>query len=487
MIDIMTKFSQKAYSHPVFAPAFTSRMVLQAEKPLILWGFAPEKHKVSVQINDLVLEALSSENGIWKVIFPPQAIKALPSSVYLAEQDPESLEWKPCAELEDVLFGEVWFCSGQSNMELGVGAEEGGAEELASSSDPLLRFRLVHKCSAPLPLTALQGEWQHCTPEHLGAQGWGGFSAVAYHFGQYLRRSLGVPVGLIQAAYGGSKIHPFIQEDFLEGDASLGQFKEELEAANQEFLQAFEKQKPDSLETALVLHPFHAFDQYDTLKQTTAWNALIHPFLPYTVRGILWYQGESDVGNPLYYNRMKALYKGFMKDFGTVPFYFAQIAPWNYGNDHALLDMWQIQSDFSEKEEIPWVSTVDVGNMEDIHPLRKKPLGERFARLALADCYGKPESVSAHLQGLRKTQEGYELEFDQPLKTKDAAPVKGLRLHSQDRSWLVQGVLKDKSVFVTSSVEEKVDHLSYGWIPDSDGNLITEHGLPAFPFIRSLE
>jgi sialate O-acetylesterase len=196
---------------------FASHMVLQQEMPLVIWGWAQPNEMVTVTLASATAQAQANERGEWKVVLPamkaggPLTLKVTGSS---------------SVELDDVMIGEVWLCSGQSNMEMGIGVARDGEKEIAEANHPGLRLLMVTRSWTPVPQTNIDGEWKVCSPQTVAEGGWGGFSAAAYYFGRELHQKLGVTIGLIDSSWGGTRIEPWTPP---EGFAATPALREEYE------------------------------------------------------------------------------------------------------------------------------------------------------------------------------------------------------------------------------------------------------------------
>ena len=246
---------------------FGSHMVLQRERPLPIWGWADPGEEVTVRLDDSTATTQADAKGDWKVVLP--AVKADGKAHRM------TVSGKNKIELDDILIGEVWIGSGQSNMEMGLTMCQKGKEEVAAANHPKIRLLLIPKTAATKPAKDVQSQWVRCQPDTLVAGGWGGFSGALYYFGLRLHKDLDVPIGLIESAWGGSAIEPWTTTGD-KGGQSNGQM----------------------------------------------YNGMIAPLKPLAIRGVIWYQGETNVGNGLkYHGKMKALIEGWRRAWGrTSPF-----------------------------------------------------------------------------------------------------------------------------------------------------------------------
>jgi sialate O-acetylesterase len=334
---------------------FGDHMVLQQQTGAAIWGKAtPNKPvKVTTSWDRKSYSARSGADGNWKVVVnTPEA--GGPYTVSIS--DGKTLT------LENVMIGEVWICSGQSNMFMPMSGYKnqpvtGGNQAIATSRNDRIRLFTVEKNKSLERLDDFTGEWQECTPEHVA-----GFSAAAYFFGKMIHEAMDVPVGLISTSWGGTRIEPWLS------DNGFGEFPwVELPGQNTE--EDFSQQTP-----------------------TVLFNAMVAPVVGYAIRGGLWYQGES---NRLEYKEYEKLMPGLIENWrsewniGDFPFYYVQIAPFDYaGINSALLREAQLKAS-TAIPNIGMACTMDVGEEDCIHPADKRPVGERLAYLALANTYGQ--------------------------------------------------------------------------------------------------
>jgi sialate O-acetylesterase len=336
---------------------FGDHMVLQQMSDAPIWGTATPGRTVTV-IPSWAKKSYSikaDEKGNWKMsVKTPSAGGPYEISV----SDGKAVF------LRDVLIGEVWICSGQSNMEMKMKGYRnqpvlGSNEAIATSADPAIRlFTVKHKTSL-IPQTDFEGEWKECLPENVAE-----FSATAWFFGSMIRKALGVPVGLVCSAWGGTRIEPWTSA------AGLAKF---------DFVKLPGQEQTDNLspQTPTVLY-----------------NAMIHPMAGFALRGAIWYQGEANRNEPEQYLK---LMPGLIEDWrniwgiGDFPFYFVQIAPYDYGfsgQNSAFLREAQLKAS-TLLPHSGMACVLDKGEKDCIHPANKKAAGERLAYLALADAYGK--------------------------------------------------------------------------------------------------
>src|SRR5690606_16813863 len=343
---------------------FTDGMVLQQQKNVPIWGWARKGATVSVGTswNQKEYKVKANEDGIWRIsIQTPEA--GGPYNIQISEDN--------TITLQDILIGEVWLCSGQSNMEMplkGYPAQPimGSTAAILESQDEQLRLYTVPRNPLLKPADdSKPSEWKKAAPENVA-----NFSATAYFFGQRLRKILNVPVGLIHSSYGGSNIEAWM-------DAAWLKDIEGVEIPQQEEWLKDKNRQP-----------------------TMLYNGMINPIAGYGIKGIIWYQGESNYERPDQYEtlfpRMVAKYRELWED-GSLPFYYAQIAPFDYASLPPYYVGGKYNSAFirdAQRKSLAHIPcsgmavTMDLGEANCIHPAKKKEGANRLALLALGDTYG---------------------------------------------------------------------------------------------------
>jgi len=336
---------------------FGDNMVLQQQTDAAIWGKASSGKTVTVTTSwdQKSYTTRSDSRGAWKLkVHTPVA--GGPYEITLSDGDELTLH--------HVLIGEVWFCSGQSNMEMPVKGFRnqpvlGSNEAIATSDNASIRLFTVTRKTSLEPLDDFEGKWVECVPENAAD-----FSATAYYFGRMLQEALGVPVGLINSSWGGTRIEPWISE------AGIKKF---------DFVSLPDKKQTGTIspQTATVLY-----------------NAMVRPMVGYSIKGALWYQGESNRNEPeQYVQLLPGLVKNWREEWGAgdFPFYYVQIAPYDYGTsglNSALLREAQLKA----SDAVPntgMACLMDIGEKTCIHPANKLATGERLALLTLAKTYGK--------------------------------------------------------------------------------------------------
>jgi sialate O-acetylesterase len=351
------------YAEVKLPAIFCENMVLQQQTEAAFWGTASNNAtvKITTSWNKKNYTARAGSDGKWNVkVLTPSA--GGPYEVTISEGK--------TIRLKNVMIGEVWICSGQSNMEMPMKGYmnqpvTGSNEAIATSSNTAIRMFTVKKASSLQPLEDFTGSWQNCEPGNVSE-----FSATAYYFGLMLYKALNVPIGLVNTSWGGTRIEPWISED------GLKKF---------DFIKL-----PDK-------------NQQGTLSQqtpTVLFNAMINPMVGYGIKGAIWYQGESNRNEAVQYAQ---LLPGMVENWrsvwgvGEFPFYYVQIAPYDYGTT-GLSSAYLREAQMKASSAIPNIgmaSIMDIGEKDCIHPANKKAGGDRLAYLALANTYGKTGFASS--------------------------------------------------------------------------------------------
>jgi sialate O-acetylesterase len=444
----MAAFAATALAYCVAARAevkpnalFTDNMVLQRDKPVKVWGTAAIDEKVKVTIGDQTIEA-TVKDGKWQVELKPLSAGG-PHTL--------SIEGANKIELKNVLIGEVWIASGQSNMEWTVKQCAEPEKTAAEASHPQIRLFTVKRGGAAEPKDNVEGKWDECSPTTVGD-----FSAVAYHFGVALQKHLNVPIGLISTNVGGTAAQRWTPKEVLDSTPEL---------------------KPYATQR-------NASDLY---------NAMIHPLLSFSHRGAIWYQGESNAGQAY---RYRVLFPAMIKSWrdrwnqGEFPFLFVQLAPWEVRNDPtretwAELREAQLMT-LSKSPNTAMAVITDVGDEKDIHPPQKKPVGERLALAARAIAYGeKIEHSGPTFESLATSGQRAILRFKH---TGEGLEVKGEKLTGftiagEDKKFHpAEARIEGDTVIVTSAEVSRPVAVRFGWANYPTLNLWNKNGLPASPF-----
>ncbi len=453
-----------------------SHMVLQRDTELTFWGWADAGEEVSVTIGDSSAKGKTNDQGKWTAKLP--AMKAGgPHTITVAGKNK--------IELTDVLVGEVWVGSGQSNMEWSVAISDNPQAEIAAAKFPkILLFNVAPKKTAKIvPQNDVDPAvvWTECSPQTVG-----GFSAVAYYFGRTIHQELDVPVGIINTSWGGTRIEPWTPPEGFAGvdDAAVQGIGTAASKQQADFSAAAAKAKAEGKPEPQVNGNAGA--------PTHLYNANVYPLVPFAIRGALWYQGESNRGEGmLYAKKMQALIAGWRKVWGQgdFPFYFVQLAPYTYqGSEVALPEIWEAQTSIlSSVKNTGMAVTTDITNLKDIHPKNKQDVGKRLALWALAKVYGKNDlTYSGPLyKGMKAEGSKIRIEFEHGagLKSRDDKPLSWFQIAGESGEYVdATAVIDGDTVLVSSDKVEKPASVRFGWHQLAEPNLVNKAGLPASPF-----
>jgi len=515
----------------------SDNMMLQRGQGAPIWGWAEPGEEVTVAIGDNRARARAGEEGYWRVTLAAMEASTEPVEMTVSGEKGSKIT------IKNILVGEVWLGSGQSNMEWPLINTTRGGEFVGGADLPNIRlFHVPHVMSAR-PANDVQAEWVQCSPETVKD-----FSAVLYHFGRNLHSELDVPVGLIESAFGGTKARPWIPTEGLASEQELKGYAEWVawaygahEKAKTQAPEAFaswlssEKQAPvgaaqNSQAEAygdIEFQKGKAFYLAGLAKwlerakraagekepipappaligfagnpqdPTVTYNGMIHPLVPFAIRGVIWYQGESDVGAGMhYYYLMKGLIQGWRKVWneGEFPFYYVQLAPYHYSKTfkHCKVEdlplLWEAQAAALSVPNTGMAVTNDIGSVGDTHPRNKHDVGRRLALWALAGTYGREDVVFSG-----PLYDSYGIEEDKirvrfnytgsGLVTRDGKELTWFSIAGEDRKFVeARAEIEGDTVVVSSKEVPKPVAVRFGWDETAEPNLANKEGLPASSF-----
>lgn len=478
---------------------FTDHMVLQQEKPIRVWGWAEPSEKIEVSIGDDRATTITDRNGNWMVELPARS----------ASPEPVEIKVKGNNEIQlaDILVGEVWLCSGQSNMEWRVLSSVNAEEEIASANFPQIRHMKVPRVPSPVPASDVPAPWQVCSPETAGQ-----FTAAGYFMARRLHQELNVPIGLVNSSWGGTRIEPWTPPVGFEGVEELKNISESVtqrtpgsdafESTLREHLQST-KVWVTKAEFALAndsfIEPAPAYPNSLTPftsrgEPTTLYNGMIHPLIQMPIRGVIWYQGEANHGEGMGYTaKMRALIEGWRAKWnqGSFPFYFVQIAPYRYGNESGsiLAKFWEAQTASLAIPNTGMVVTNDIATINDIHPPNKQDVGKRLANLALRHDYGRIDLVahSPELETIQTEDDQLRLRFQNTggnLQTSDGRSPDWFEIIGPNSGGFQTATARiDGSEIVLFSPKvQQPTAMRFGWDKLAEPNLRGATGLPLSAF-----
>ncbi len=390
--------------HPLCLPkVFSDHMVLQQGKPVPVWGLVDAGSEVTVKFREQTVKAKADENGYWTLRLAPLEKTFEPQVMTVTASTGESLTFN------DVLIGEVWLCSGQSNMEMGIKACYNGEELVRNADHPFLRILTTVNKTSYTPRFDIDRPWDVCTPETAGRGTFGGFCAIGYFFARRLMERIDAPIGMINSSWGGTPIRSYIPPEgfaLVKGmEGNLEDVRKQRELYEASLVNTMKKSREwsekaaESIVREEILPPPPKPPKYPTpYENCSIYNTQIHPLVPFAVKGFLWYQAEYDVidrpcGNS-YYQKMHALVEGWRKIWNEdLPFYYVQIASWHYvaiySRRNEIIDAQTRSLDIPNTGMALAYDTAD--DLTNIHPMDKRPLAERLANLALYEQYGQKD------------------------------------------------------------------------------------------------
>lgn len=484
----------------VVAPLFQHGAVLQRDREVPIWGMAEPGAKVTITFAGSQTETTAAADGRWMTHLPAMPANAEPQVMTVSSSGRTFM-------VNDVLVGEVWLASGQSNM--GWKIQQSRKEDQAMAQQhpiPGLRIFTVPQRVSHDPQFSVDGQWQHATPQTVS-----NLSATSYFFGRNLVESLGMPVGIIHSSWGGSRIEPWWDESGLDGiDALAGiRAKRNPRASGTDAYQSklrkhalamgeWSERAVAAIDAGKVAPPAPEAPPRLSLghqAETGTYQAMIHPLAPYAIRGFIWYQGESNrADGALYTAKKAALIDGWRKRFLVpgAPFLFVQLAPFQYGDTRPeeLPEFWVSQQKTLEIPNTGMAVTLDIGDVKDIHPGNKSEVGRRLALWALADTYGMSDLVksgplyrSHHIHG-----DTVRIDFDHTgggLKTRDDMPPGHFEIAGEDGAFKPASaeITRDgKSIILRNADIIKPQQARFAWHKTAVPNLMNQERLPAAAF-----
>ncbi len=483
---------------------FGNNMVLQRDMPVPIWGWSAAEEEVNIALvrddGEVIYKdtTVVDEKGNWKFTVPATEVGG-PYRLTIVGSDTKNVT--NTIEYTNILFGDVWVCSGQSNMAWGVHTSNNSQEEIAAADYPDIRLFHIPKESSGLPSPDVNAEWRPTSPDSVRH-----FSAVAYFFGRHVHKEIGVPIGLINTSWGGTRIEAWTAPEGFDAVPALTNIADEIKDINRNYrnrlpermkvMEEWLAETREALENDGIIYEMPMFHHplNPQGRPTAIYNNMIYPLVPYAIRGALWYQGESNMKEGMaYFEKMKALIKGWREIWnqGDFPFYFVQLCPWGgYDrNDPTHLPrIWEAQTASLELPNTGMVVTTDIGNVRDIHPRNKQDVGLRLALWALAETYGKDDIVYSGplFKGGDIEGDKIRIRFDHVgsgLVARDDEPLSWFQIAGEDKQFVDAVAVVDGDTVVVSSDEvETPVAVRFGWNQIAEPNLMNKEGLPASPF-----
>ena len=477
---------------------FSDGMVLQQRSDAIFWGWASPGETITISTgwSKKTHVVKADQSGNWKVSIKT-ADAGGPFNVLFKGNN--------SIEIKDVLIGEVWVCSGQTNMGFTLKTSDGAKDEIAQANYPTIRYFSVKRQYGLQEFNDCPGSvWQKTSPATAGS-----FSAVAYFFAKKIQEELNVPVGIIFNAWGGTPAEAWTPSEVLRSDTILSKYfdrwgfiQQHVGQDSAAYYLAMKQWASDSISIKKPAEPQTLYYFKRPWREPTVlFNGMLNPVIPFAIKGILWYQGESNVSYAdEYYHLFSKMIDSWRQRWkskgykAVLPFYFVQIAPNGYNDLDAAARLREAQQQVASR--IPntgMAVTTDVGNMNDIHPTRKKEVGDRLAFIALRKTYGRKNIIAeAPVVKSAKIKNGQViLEFNEALQSNSA--VGGLEAGYQSASadsivfTKVNGRTMGSKLILENTRTSTPLIVRYAWILAGDGNLWGMHHLPVAPFRIKVE
>jgi len=450
---LLTLTCQSTWAKIELPNIFSDNMVLQRNEKVLLWGWANTGEKITIHTSwdneDYAIE--TTINAKWEIeIDTPEA------------GGPYEIEFKGSENeitLENIMIGEVWVASGQSNMEWSATSNKGidnGEEEIKNANYPNIRFFTIARRTSDSPQENIIGSWEACTPETMKK-----FSAIAYFFAQRLQRELNVPIGLIDNAWGGSPAEVWTAKSVFDENEDLKISAETIEEV-----------------------------PWSPVAPSVLYNGMVHAITPFKIAGTIWYQGESNVSRHELYGKLFSKMVGSWRkaweyDF---PFYYVQIAPFNYSGPEQGVRIRDVQR--RVMKTIPnsgMVVVSDIATINDIHPTNKKDVGLRLANLALKETYNSyvGEVYGPLFKEVKLQWKKIEVVFDHAdgFTSKDKN-ITHFEIAGSDGIYHpAKAKIKGNTVILTSKKVKAPLHVRFAWDNVAEPNLFNAAGLPASAFI----
>jgi len=443
-------FYNSAFANITLPNVFSDNMVLQRNTEITIWGWANPKEEVKItpSWNNQEYKVVANNHAYWTIKIPTPK-EGGPYTILLKGYNEISLK--------NILIGEVWLCSGQSNMEMNANwGIKNGEEEAKKAINSNIRFFSVEKASAATPQNNLSGSWVECSPETMKKN-----SAVAYFFAQRITEDLkNIPIGMIVSAWGATAAEVWIPENVIQN--------------NKELLDASKKTNPN---------------EYCPIELASTYNSMIHPLVGFKIAGVLWYQGESNVGSSVYDKTFASLITSWRtlwkQDF---PFYFVQIAPYKNGEDlYSSVIIRDLQRKTLQLPNTAMVVTSDISTTDDIHPKDKKSVGVRLANLALANIYKTNTNlVNGPLYKritIQKNKITVAFDYSDGLYFKDIKAGLFEIAGVDTIFYKATAVIKNNNVVLQSDKVKEPLKVRFAWKNTDQSNLFNKANLPASSFI----
>lgn len=464
MILIMICCFSSVLADVTLPGVISDNMVLQRDMEVKIWGRADQNESVIVRINNQEKKIVAGSEGTWQVKLDAMAYGG-PFEM--------TIEGKNTIVLKNILIGDVWICSGQSNMEWRVQNSNYAQEEIAAANFPEIRlFDVKHRMAAEPKDNLADEKWQICSPKTISA-----FSAVGYFFGQELYKNLNIPIGLISTNWGGTVSETWTSAGTISEFSEFDEKMKKLKSINIDKMPEQAQIGPNSFPTLL-------------------YNGMVYPLLSYAIKGAIWYQGESNAGRAFQYRKLfPAMITDWRKSWGQgdFPFFFVQLAnfrqPVAKPEESTWAELREAQNMALQLPNTGVAVIIDIGEAEDIHPTNKQDVGYRLALAARKIAYGQDLVYSGPIyKSMQIEEDKIRIKFSNTgsgLIVKDPyGYLKGFSISGNDHKFVWAKAFQDgNDIIVYSDKMTKPVAVRYGWADNPhDVNLYNREGLPASPF-----
>lgn len=473
------------------APLFRDGMVMQRDVPHPVWGRAGAGERIRVRFQGQEKTAVADEKGRWQVLLAPLPVSAQPSTLRVSGDGQRSVR--------DILVGDVWLCSGQSNMEWAVSTARNPEQEAAAARYPLIRHCKVTRTVAEQPTDKVEASWQTCSPATVLR-----FSAVGYYFARDQHSHLGIPIGIVTSAWGGTQVESWLSEETLKADQEFSvvfarwrQLLADYPAEEAKQAAVIAQWEREAAQAKAAGEPFKKRKPPAAEGPGSRWlpgglfNGMINPLVPFPFKGVLWYQGEANEFRAAEYGRLfRTMISQWRRDFGNpaLPFYFVQLANFPTRNDPTAQTWAFLREAQAEALTLPHTGMVvaaDIGDTQDIHFKNKQEVGRRLSLLARAGLAGEKIASSGPLYaGVEASAGELRVKFHHAQGLENRSQTLGdFLIAGEDRRFHPAEVtvendtlrLRAKAVPVPVAVR-------YGWSNTPQLSLFNDAGLPAAPF-----
>ncbi len=486
-ILLLASLTSPARSDVTLPALFADHMVVQRQSPVHVWGMADPDESVTVTFRGQSSAAIADDLGRWSVYLAPGEAGG-PFEM--------TVKGRNNIILRDVLVGDVWVASGQSNMEFELSKVANAATEIAAAQFPNIRLLKVTRAFSSYPLDDAQVvPWTSCTPESVRE-----FSAVAYFFARNVQQQEKVPIGLIESSWGGTPAEAWTSLRALSADAGLMPVFAARAAMTDKLATTLLQQQEEKREVERAQAAGKPVPAIPWRPDPNSWgpgnlyNAMIAPLTRFSIRGVIWYQGEANSGPeraPIYGRVFQTLIQDWRDDWaeGDFPFLFAQISNFKSDATEDWPEVREGQLSALALRKTAMVVTIDIGNPDDVHPINKQDVGLRLALAARAVAYGEELEYSGPLYRRTSTDDHalrvWFSHAESGLTAKGGA-LRGFEIAGEERKFVpAEAHIDGPSVVVSSPAVGAPVYVRYGWENSPDCNLYNKQGLPASPFRSS--